>query len=97
MNWATTICIPKAFSSRSVCHNRLVKPCSQRPEHLSRIDFRAGLKVARGQVLGLVGKTGRVTGAHLDWTLSLDNARVNPALFLPTNIGVLLKQAQSRR
>ena len=59
--------------------------------HLSRIDVKKGMKLARGQVLGLVGKTGRVTGAHLHWTLSLNNARVNPALFLPADIRVQLK------
>jgi murein DD-endopeptidase MepM/ murein hydrolase activator NlpD len=59
--------------------------------HLSRIDVTKGMKVARGQILGLVGKTGRVTGAHLHWTLSLNNARVNPALFLPVEIRARLK------
>ena len=59
--------------------------------HLSRIDVAKGMKVERGQILGLVGKTGRVTGAHLHWTLSLNNARVNPALFLPAEIRSRLK------
>ncbi|MFN0038657.1 MAG: peptidoglycan DD-metalloendopeptidase family protein, partial [Burkholderiales bacterium] len=59
--------------------------------HLSRIDVKKGMKLARGQMLGLVGKTGRVTGAHLHWTLSLNNARVNPALFLPAEVRALLK------
>lgn len=59
--------------------------------HLSRIDVEKGVKVSRGQMLGLIGKTGRVTGAHLHWTLSLNNARVNPALFLPAEIRALLK------
>jgi murein DD-endopeptidase MepM/ murein hydrolase activator NlpD len=50
--------------------------------HLSRIHVRKGARVARGQRIGLVGKTGRVTGAHLHWTVSLNNARVDPMLFL---------------
>ncbi len=51
--------------------------------HLSRIDVAKGMSVARGQRIGTVGKTGRVTGAHLHWTVSLNNARVDPMLFLP--------------
>jgi len=51
--------------------------------HLSRIDVEKGMRVARGQRIGAIGKTGRVTGAHLHWTVSLNNARVDPMLFLP--------------
>jgi murein DD-endopeptidase MepM/ murein hydrolase activator NlpD len=51
--------------------------------HLSRIDVKKGTHVTRGQRIGAVGKTGRVTGAHLHWTVSLNNARVDPMLFLP--------------
>jgi len=56
--------------------------------HLSRIDVTAGMHVRRGQRIGLVGKTGRVTGPHLHWTLSLNNARVDPLLFLPPEVRV---------
>ncbi|MEQ1882353.1 MAG: peptidoglycan DD-metalloendopeptidase family protein [Burkholderiales bacterium] len=59
--------------------------------HLSRIEVSKGMKLARGQQIGLVGKTGRVTGAHLHWAVSLNNARVNPALFLPPEIRTQLK------
>ena len=35
--------------------------------HLSRFDVKAGQKVKKGQRIGLIGKTGRVTGPHLHW------------------------------
>lgn len=38
--------------------------------------------MSAGEQLGLVGKTGRVTGAHLHWSLSLNNVRVDPLLFV---------------
>lgn len=50
--------------------------------HLSAIKAKIGDKVKQGDVVGLVGKTGRVTGAHLHWSLSLNDARVDPQLVL---------------
>ncbi|MEE9253689.1 MAG: peptidoglycan DD-metalloendopeptidase family protein [Pseudomonadales bacterium] len=50
--------------------------------HLSRIHVEPGTEVSTGQLIGAVGKTGRVTGAHLHWSVSLNDARVNPGLFL---------------
>jgi len=50
--------------------------------HLSVIDVSVGDTVERGQVLGKVGATGRVTGAHLHWNVSLNDARIDPAILI---------------
>jgi len=46
--------------------------------HLSRLDVKEGESVHESQIVGLVGATGRVTGPHLHWALSVSGARVDP-------------------
>ncbi len=50
--------------------------------HLSKMDVREGEAVTVGQVVGLVGATGRVTGPHLHWALNVWGARVDPMAVL---------------
>jgi len=46
--------------------------------HQSQILVNVGDKVEPGQVIGLVGGTGRVTGAHLHWEVWVNGVQVNP-------------------
>ena len=46
--------------------------------HQSEIDVQVGDRVDAGQVIGLVGGTGRVTGAHLHWEIWVNGVQVDP-------------------
>ncbi|TXN56707.1 M23 family metallopeptidase, partial [Methylobacterium sp. WL18] len=50
--------------------------------HLARIAVRPGQRVAAGDVLGMVGSTGRSTGAHLHYETRIDGDPVDPQRFL---------------
>jgi murein DD-endopeptidase MepM/ murein hydrolase activator NlpD len=50
--------------------------------HLSRVDVAAGQSVARGQMIGAVGKEGRATGPHLCWRLKWKGRNLDPMLLV---------------
>ena len=52
--------------------------------HLSVVAVREGQMVTRGDIIGQVGATGRVTGAHLHWAVRMNGARVDPVAVLTT-------------
>lgn len=52
--------------------------------HLHTIDVKPGDRLAKGDRIATVGATGRVTGPHLHWSVSLNRAMVDPALFIAT-------------
>jgi murein DD-endopeptidase MepM/ murein hydrolase activator NlpD len=51
--------------------------------HMSRIDVKVGDRVEQGQVVGLVGATGRATGPHMHWGMNWFNVRVDPQSLMP--------------
>lgn len=48
--------------------------------HQSRLDVAVGDTVEAGQVIGLIGKTGRATGPHLCWRMNWFQERLDPQL-----------------
>ena len=53
--------------------------------HQSESYVEVGDKVVAGEVIGLVGATGRVTGAHLHWEVWVNGVQVNPMTWLEQN------------
>ena len=50
--------------------------------HMSELLVSEGDEIAQGQPIGLVGATGRATGPHLHWSVSLNGTRVDPTGFM---------------
>jgi murein DD-endopeptidase MepM/ murein hydrolase activator NlpD len=51
--------------------------------HQSRIEVKEGDHLAKGDVFGLLGGTGRVTGPHLHWGIYLGTIPLDPQLLVP--------------
>lgn len=60
------------------------KGIATRYGHLSKILVTANMHVKRGQLIALMGSTGRSTGSHLHYEVRIDGHAVNPAPFLTT-------------
>lgn len=50
--------------------------------HLEKILVQSGEIVEKGQVIGLVGSTGRASGPHLHWGVRLNGVRIDPLVLL---------------
>lgn len=51
--------------------------------HLEEILVEEGQAVKQGEVVALMGATGRVTGPHLDWRMNWFTQRIDPTLLVP--------------
>lgn len=65
--------------------------------HLSEAEVAAGDTVERGQEIGRVGATGRVTGPHLHWSARYGALTVDPLDLLPVSGATAEKPARPRR
>ncbi len=71
------------------------KAIQTRYGHLSSISVTPGARVKRGQLIGLMGSTGRSTGSHLHYEVRLDGRAVNPIPFLRTADYLLAMQKRT--
>ena len=54
--------------------------------HMVRVKVRGGQKVKRGEIIGWVGSTGKSTGPHCHYEVSINGANVNPVYFFSNDL-----------
>jgi murein DD-endopeptidase MepM/ murein hydrolase activator NlpD len=65
---------------------------STRYGHMSRRIAQVGQRVHRGELIGLMGSTGRSTGSHVHYEVRIDGQAVNPVPFLETGTTLVALQ-----
>lgn len=72
-----------------IAHGKAVET---RYGHLSKTFVKPNMRVKRGQLIGLMGSTGRSTGSHLHYEVRLDGHAVNPVPYLQATDYLLAMQ-----
>lgn len=63
--------------------------------HMSRLIAKSGQRVKRGDLIGLMGSTGRSTGSHLHYEVRIDGRAVNPIPFMQSSETLLALQRRA--
>jgi len=64
--------------------------------HMSQLDLKLGQKTKKGQVIGLSGKSGRVTGPHLHFSVRVGGVQVDPLQFVQLMNDTIFENQQDR-
>ena len=65
--------------------------------HNSKLRVKVGQRVSRGDHIGDMGNTGRVTGTHLHYEVRVDGTPVNPMIYIKAANNVFKEQNQRAR